>query len=149
MVVAEATEGEVVERAEVSQLDLRSGPDVPRQQTQRYIAESIEELEEIRNPGQHPAGALAHVFRQVAEVGIDQSAAVLWGRVEAAAADQFSHNRPVGATTEVNGLGDVANPELRDESGCQRRLASAARGDERAVDVEQADVPGRHPCSYG
>ena len=122
----------------MSQFDLRAETNVPGQQSQhRRFRQRLEIAEHGMHARKHGAAQLPEKMIELENVVIQESAEVLWRRLDLIMGEKLADDRCVRATGKIQSGGAVGNAELRGAYVGKSLLSSAAAEDEGPVDVEQ------------
>ena len=156
VLVAEAAEREPVPELVVHELAAGRLADIAREQTEGHVAAGGERFQQRRRRpaarGPCRRAALPPAAQRKPARNCCQFSAV--GSMPCSANRSIAiarSLRPANATPAIDGIGDA---EVLGERHDERRLARAAGRNQRAVDVEKADVHsvqcnGRDPCGAG
>lgn len=143
VMVAEPAEREMFEQAEMSQLGPCSRPHVARQQTDGDVLALPEFHEQLRDAGQHSPPMLAQTVRQSRQIAREDLVEIRLRLGNVVNVKKLANDGPIRSAA-VGDLRPQHDAELLGEGRFQSRLARAAAGEQRSVDVEQANDHVRH-----
>jgi hypothetical protein len=139
-VAAEASEGKGVGEAHPRELDAGPPLDVAGAEAHREPLSRARERHRFAHAGEHPVArgvARGHLLDQDLEVALDHRVDPLGGDLDGGLLERTPHDEAVGQAC----VGEIAHASgTHDgERAHHGAPAGAARGDERAVDVEEQD----------
>jgi len=138
VVVAKCAGLEDLPEIEVAQLDFRTQTDVSGQEANDgWLRQRAKLAQEMSDTGNDPALGSGEEIIEPKNVAVEKPAGILRARLNPVLEKELPGERRVGPTGELQTLGPIREIELGGERAGERFHASAARANQRAVNVEQ------------